>query len=168
MAGLSKRQRLFVEHYLTHYNATQAIIDAGYKAASRHAAAQKGSILLKDPRVQELVSQRLTEAAMSADEVLMRYAEQARATIADFVDVDADGNIRLKPEAIAERGHLIKSIRMTSAGPVVELHDAQAALTHIGKHHQLFVDRLEIESSSLKAYVSVSPDDWDGDDEAPQ
>lgn len=56
---MALRIQLFVEHYVTSFNATQAALAAGYSAKG---AAAEGSNLLKDGRVQE----RLQQAALSS------------------------------------------------------------------------------------------------------
>src|SRR5947208_7688959 len=60
-ACLTSRQRLFVDHYLVHVNATQAAIGAGY---SRKTADSQGQRLLKNVEVAEAieVSMRAREA----------------------------------------------------------------------------------------------------------
>jgi len=68
-----------------------------------------------------------------------------------FFFVDDEGNevarYSLNWEAVKEKGHLIKTITSTSKGhPKIELHDGQTALIHLGKHHRLFVDRVDVTS----------------------
>lgn len=154
---VSRRQRLFIDAYLTTWNASEAARQAGYTHPDR-----QGYRLLRYVEIQEIVQQKLSEKAMKADEVLARLAEQARNNIADFVSektitvYDKNGNptevvtTELDWDAIKARGHLIKAIKPTAAGTSIELYDGQAALVHIGKHLGMFKDvSIDIDFSAL-------------------
>lgn len=138
--ALTDKQTIFVEHYLTSFNATEAAKKAGY-AGDRNSLATRGHANLKCKEIAEAISARMTEAAMGADEVLMRMAEQARASYASYIN--ADGSVDLEKIGKDKKMHLIKSIKYTPYGKNVEFYDAQAALQFVGKHHGLFVDRTE-------------------------
>lgn len=127
------RWRLFVEEYLTCWNATEAAARAGYSARS---AATQGARLLATPEIQAALTARLDEKAMSADEVIARLTEQARASIADFITRQADGTWEL--QLPVEKAHLVKTFTPMLGGGKVELYDAQAALIQLGKMHGLF------------------------------
>lgn len=75
--SFTKRQQLFVNEYLQSFNATQSAKAAGY-SGNDNTLAQRGHELVRNSKIAELISQRLSESAMSADEVLMRLAETAR------------------------------------------------------------------------------------------
>lgn len=159
--ALTKKQQAFVEHYLREWNATRAAVLAGY---SEKTARSIGSENLTKPDIAAAIQARLDELKMSADEVLLRLADQARATMDDFIDPERKDVDLVRA---AERGklHLVKKFSR-STGKVetvtIELHDAQAALVQLGRHHKLFTDRTEIPGlDELKAYVGVSPDEWD-------
>ena len=89
---------------------------------------------------------------MQADEVLVRLAEQARGDMGDFLAVSEGGDVAFDISKAPTKTHLIKrvtqrkTIRTTEKSQIeevvltFELHDAQAALVHIGKHHRLFAD----------------------------
>lgn len=53
--------------------------------------------------------------------------------------------VALDLEQARDRGklHLLKKYKEGQWGPEIELHDPQAALTLLGKHHGLFVERTE-------------------------
>jgi phage terminase small subunit len=138
---LTPKQSAFIEEYFVDFNATRAAQRAGYSGDDNTLAAT-GSRLLRNDKIANRVSQRLSESAMSADEVLARLAEIARGAHGeyllesgkvDFAQLIEDGN-----------GHLIKSIRETQYGLSIEFCDMQRALVDIGKHHGLFVERREI------------------------
>jgi len=141
MSGLTNKQKAFVEEYLCDFNATRAAERAGYGGGDNVLGAQ-GSRLLKNVKIAKRISARLAESAMSADEVLARLADQARANIADFVTLNQEtGEPRVDLRGVGGKTRLIKSIQQTAHGVRVELYDAQSALALIGKHHALFVDR---------------------------
>ena len=71
--ALTNKQRLFVEEYLTCYNATKAATRAGYKFPNK-----QGPRLLVNVGIQSLIEQRIHNVAMSADEVLERLANGIR------------------------------------------------------------------------------------------
>jgi phage terminase small subunit len=159
---LTTKQQAFVEHYLTHWNATRAAIDAGY---SEKSARSIGSENLTKPDILEAIQDRLADLRMSADEVLVRLTSHARGTADDFVSIyesplhditgkpiqDREGReiVRYFPsldlEKARQRGmlHLVKKVSYTAHGPSVELYDAQAALALLGKHHKLCTDVTE-------------------------
>jgi phage terminase small subunit len=138
--ALNTKQQLFVEHYLQHWNATQAAIRAGYSDKTAYSIGQR---LLKDVEVAEAIAERIAQVAMSADEVLIRLADQARSDMGDFMT--DYGELDLAKAKTSGKLHLIKSYTSTDKGGVkVELYDAQAALVHLGRHHGLFVDRQEL------------------------
>lgn len=94
---------------------------------------------------------------MNANEVLYRLAEQARASLGDFVSLrgglpffDLD-----KAEA-AGKMHLIKRLRVTDKSLDIELHDAQAALIHLLRELTLkggaATDKLKIEVEYVDDY----------------
>jgi phage terminase small subunit len=73
--ALSKKRQKFVEEYLRSFNATEAAINAGYSKRTAHSIGWEN---LRIPEIAKIISQRLQESAMSADEVLQRLAEHAR------------------------------------------------------------------------------------------
>jgi phage terminase small subunit len=160
LAGLTARQRDFVEQYLVCLNATEAARRAGYTHPNK-----QGPRLLVNVGIQVAVSAGLALRAMPADEVLARLADMAQGSADDFVTVyqsplhdvtgqpilDRDGQpiVRYFPsldlEKARERGmlHLVKKVTYTAHGPSVELYDAQAALALLAKHHGLLVERVD-------------------------
>lgn len=136
--ALTNKQRVFIDEYLKHFNATRAAIDAGY---SPQTAYNIGWENVRKREIAEAISRRLSESAMGPDEVLMRLAEQARNEHGRYIDEAGSVNL---PMLIADgKGHLIKGIKETQYGRNIEFYDAQAALVHIGKHHKLFTDKVE-------------------------
>jgi hypothetical protein len=154
---LSNRQLVFVEEYLTCWNASEAARRAGYTGKPDVIGAR----LLGNVSIKERVERRIAEKAMGADEVLLRLAEQARANITDFIEPepkavtigrgdDADtimiDSASLDWEALRKRGHLVKRISFNQYGPVIEMVDGQAALVNLGRHFKLFTYKVEQET----------------------
>jgi len=137
------RHRVFVDEYISCWNATTAARNAKYKQPQ-----SQGSRLLKNVEIQAAITERIAEIAMSADEVLLRLADHARGSISDcFVFVDGVKEPFVNLQEMKRRGklHLIKKFVRDNTGKItIEIHDPQAALVHLGKHHGLFVDRKEI------------------------
>lgn len=134
--ALSDKQQVFVEAYLSTWNATEAARRAEYAKPG-----QQGHRLLKNVEIAEEIQNRIADKAMTADEVLVRLAEQARNEHGKYIT--ATGIVNL-PQLIADgKGHLIKGIKETQYGKNIEFYDAQAALVHLGKHHGLFKDSVE-------------------------
>lgn len=161
--ALTGKQAAFVEAYLKTRNATRAAIEAGYDG-DYSSCAVIGHENLKKVNIAEAIKARITEACMSADEVLERLGEQARADQADFWDIPDEGGdpvLNLSRAKKAGKTHLIKKIKVkrttrtiTKGDEVTEfvtvetdldLYDAQAAQALLGRHHKLFTDKTEIE-----------------------
>lgn len=149
---LTAKQEAFIEHYLTCFNAAEAARRAGYKVAS---ARQQGSRLLTNVNIAARVRERIAELKLGADEALVRLAEHARGSMAAFVSVDDGGEavLNLAKAATLNQLHLVKRIKWKksvsdfgeSVEQEIELYDAQAALVHIGKHHGLFPNKIEVD-----------------------
>lgn len=175
---LNDKQRAFVEHYLACWSGAEAARRAGY---SKKTAYEQSYDLLRKPQIRAAIEERLKTLTMGADEVLVRLAEHAQASIADFLDDEVDFSL----EQGRQHGklHLIKKLKRTQrtehskdGDPItvttveVELHDAQSALVHLGRAHGLFVERTEhtgksggpievkdIEAIRAKRWADVAP-----------
>lgn len=155
---MNAKQQAFVAEYLKDFNATQAAIRAGY---SVHTAYAIGHENLRKPEIEAEIQRHLAERCMSADEVLIRLGEMARATIDDFADIHEGVNhgVYINFNKAKERGklHLIKKIKYTDEGmPEIELYDSQAALVHLGKHHKLFTDKVEHDLSDRASETAAA------------
>lgn len=132
---LTRKMRVFLDEYLSCWNATEAARRAGYRFPN-----VQGPRLLVDVRIQAAIVERMQQKAMSADEVLFRFAQQARVSLADFMDERGGLNI----DKIRSNGHLIRKLTPTKYGEVIELVDSQAALVQIGRALGIFTDKSEI------------------------
>ena len=179
---LSRFESAFIEHYISCWNAAESYRQAGGKS---NRPEQRGYQILKRDAIKARVDARLKELSMEANEALERLAEQARLNPAQFFFfgwepvmkagkplVDATGQpvmeyvkTGINWKAVQERGHLIKGIEYNQRGQVIlKFHDSQRALELIGKNLKLFSEVIDINALGLniKAYVGVSPEDWDG------
>lgn len=158
MSKFTDKQRAFIEHYLSCWNATEAAISAGY---SKKTARSMGCENLTKPNIREEIEKRMSELAMTANEVLFRLGKMARSSVDDIVKMDEKGHISLDFAKAKENGsiHLIKSIVPTAHGTKVELHDQRGALVDIGKHLGMFVNKIDHTSGGEKIIVKIVSDD---------
>ncbi len=163
---LTRRQRLFVEEYLTCWNASEAARRAGYTGKANVIGAK----LLANISIKALIEQRLQEKAMPANEVLARLSEQARASVGEFltivrrpIAISGDGPeadaVEINWPELLRRGHLVKKITPTRYGFAIELHDAQAALVHIGQHLKLFTQNIDLTSGGKPLARTLTDDE---------
>ena len=171
---LTDRQRAFILEYGRDFNATQAAIRAGYSSKT---AAAIGHENLTKLEISEAIDEEFRKRSFTLDEIIARLAEQASASIGDFIVISPDGDrISFDPEMIKSRGHLIKKIKATTTvrysqkGDQYEyttltlnLHDGQRALELLGKAKGLFKEEIivnwqrEIETLQKSGEVSMSP-----------
>lgn len=153
---LTGKQRAFVNAYLSNgMNGVQAAKAAGYKGTYNTLCAVAHENLRK-PLIRKAIDQKLKAHKLSADEVLAKLSEQAAASIDEFLD--KDGNFDIKKARQRKKLHLIKKLTVTRrttkvAGRDVtiekvtfELHNSQAALELLGRHHKVFTDQIDITS----------------------
>jgi phage terminase small subunit len=145
--GLNDRQRVFCDEYLRRWNATEAARIAGYNDPE-----VQGWRLKQNAVVKSAIDARLKSHHLGADEVLARLADHAMGSMEDFVSIRTNldtGNpepvIDIEKARRAGKLHLIKKIRIDDKGTAIELYDADAALTLVGKHHELFTEKQKIE-----------------------
>ena len=169
--GITNKQRVFIEGYLQCWNAAEAARRAGY---SERTARIQASRLLSKANIQEEIQSRISEKAMSADEVLLRLGDMARGDMGDFMDIESMSfNLALEKAKELGKTHLIKRVKQRTIITQkkdgdeeenhyieLELHDSQSALVHLGKHHKLFTDKTEITGKDGKAIrVTLIEDD---------
>lgn len=181
---LTPKQRCFIEHYLTTWNAKESAELAGYGSPQK-----TGYRLLHNPGVLEVINERLVEMGVNANEVVARMSQYARNNPANFfifADVpekdingnilrDADGNPILRRQMIDinwstfERyGYLVKKLSYDRKGrPVFEFYDAQRALEMLGKYAKLDVETARSDGQTvedLSAIVDLIKDAVDSDE----
>jgi phage terminase small subunit len=138
--GLTDKQRVFVEQYLTCWNASEAARRAGY---SEKSAGSIGFENMKKPEIRAVIDQRLTDYQMGADEVIARLSALATADMADFLVPSGRGvRIDLKRAKTLGKLHVIRKYTKTDTGTTLELYDVKDALVQLGRHHALFTDNI--------------------------
>ena len=140
--SLTRKQQLFIDKYLIKFNATEAAIEAGYSEKTAYSIGWEN---LRKPEISDEIKKRLQESAMSADEVLMRWAETARSDIGLFADVKNSRDLKDHPLSRLVK-KFKKHITYDKDGNAtedieLELYDAQTAQQMIGKHWALLTDR---------------------------
>ena len=145
---LTNKQQAFVLEYLACFNATEAAKKAGYKG-NRGTLAVVGSENLRKPKILAEIRRFLEDKAMMQEETLARIAKQARGSMGDFLNTDADGGIRFDLDQ-AKKAGVMDVVQYVKIRPVVgpdgvtrqqvevRLYDAQKALQMIGKGYGLF------------------------------
>ena len=133
--ALTRKRQAWLEEYLRCWNATEAARRVGYAHPNT-----QGPRLLLDVGIQEAIQERLTELKMSADEVLVRLSDMARADISEFItDYGA-----IDWDKVRKQGYLVKKVlHRRGENSQIELYDSQSALSLLGKHHRLFNERQE-------------------------
>ncbi len=144
MAGtLTARQQAFVREYLVDLNATQAAVRAGY---SPKTAEVQGSRLLRFVQVaaaiDEALKARAARVEASADDVLRELTRLALVDVGEAFD--AEGRLLPLASMPAEVRRAIVSMETGALGVVkVRFADKVKSLELLGKHHKLFVDKVE-------------------------
>lgn len=167
--ALSTKQRAFIEHYLNCWSETEAARRAGYADPNRNAHR-----LMVNNGIAEAITARLAELKMTADEVLTRLSDHARGSIASFLDTNASGDLRgfklgsEQPVQIVRRAtHTRRTYKDGSKDDsvTIELYDAQVALQLLGKHHGLFVEKIDISHQEIEKFLdtlqnNLSPEEY--------
>lgn len=144
---LTDKQRAFVAAYLDspdcRWNATRAAEKAGY-SGSDAVLATVGSENLRKPKIRAAIEERMSELAMSADEVLLRLGSMAKG------EAPTKRVVRTGEDSGSDERH----------------YDQAKALELVGKAFGLFKEQIEVSGElRFKGYETVGPDDWNEDDE---
>ena len=148
---ISRKQRAFIERYLTHFNVSKAAREVGYNDHS-------GYRLMRMPQVIEAIDERFREMSMRAEEVIARLTLHARGSMADFLTFDSHG----RPSIDLTKGNcaLLRRVKQGLHGQItdIELYDAQSALVQLGKHYELFSERLNVRATLTGQVTVYIPD----------
>jgi phage terminase small subunit len=130
------RYLLFANAYLREPNATEAARTACYKGSDAVLAVQ-GSRLLRNAKIQELISKRIEEVVMSANECLLELSDIAKSDWRDHITIKRD----------REGNEIDVSLRLAEKIKALEL---------VGKYHKLFTDRVEHSASNVESELIAS------------
>ncbi|MGJ1321474.1 terminase small subunit [Sphingobacterium faecium] len=103
---LTPKQQLFVDNYLTHFNATRAAIQAGY---SENTARAIGAENLTKPNISTHIVARLKESKMDSDKVMKLMTDIAGSNINEYTKIVQRDRIKHVPKSLTllmERKHL--------------------------------------------------------------
>lgn len=149
-AGLTARQRRFVEEYLVDLNATQAAIRAGYSART---AQEQASRLLSNVMVAEAIAEdmkaRAARTEITQDRVL---AELAKIAFADQRAVMTWGPSGVKlvssdtltDDQAAIVAEVSETTSATGGSLKLKTHDKVGALKLLGEHLGMFKQKVEL------------------------
>lgn len=148
---LTGLQVAFIDAYVgeAKFNTTRAAKIAGYKGNGVTLAAV-GYENLRKPQISEEIKVRLQARAMTSNELLMRWGDQARLDVGDYYN--EDGKFDLEHFKQDGYSHLIKSIKPGKDGPIVGFIDKVKSQELIARSFGMLVDKsevIEIDGGSL-------------------
>lgn len=148
---LTFQEALFIENYLSNgFNAGRAARSANYQGLEGGAFGRVGKSVLKKPVVRSILSRRVAEYALTADEILAEWAEVAKADMSNFITVqEAEDPLTGLPISVAVADmrkaddlgmlHMIKKAKIGQDGSFTfELRDQDKALEQIARHLGMF------------------------------
>ena len=159
-ARLTLLQSRFIDCYLANGgNGTRAAREAGYKGDD-NVLAVTAYDNLRNPKIMTELNNRMKASAMSSEEVLFRLSQQAQIDARDLIGLSPD-QLKNHPMAaqIKEFEHTVDRIGdiMIQEKIKIKVYDKQAALVHLGKHHGLFRERIEVDWVSELKQAGLDP-----------
>ena len=154
---LNERERLFCLCYIKNYNASMAIIKAGYNPGNSQRAAEMGyQLLQRSPvkaEVNRLKEMKRQSIMLDPDDIVERYMQIAFSDITDFVTfgtaervigIDDDGELINRLESFMDfkdhtmvDGGLISEIKKNKMGMSIKLEDRQKALSWLADYFNM-------------------------------
>lgn len=178
MKKLTPKRERFCQEYIIDFNATRAARDAKF---SKRTARSQGQRLLTNvyiqARIAELLKDRSERTKITQDMVLKELAGLLTSDIADFVELEEGGNLKIKPFSEIKEGktRVIKSIkedRIMKDDPrskddaviihdkvTYTLHGKEKAIELSMKHLGMLVDihRVNVNGTVIFKVVSAVP-----------
>lgn len=147
IAGLSAKQKLFVEEYLIDLNATEAALRAGY---SEKSAGAIGAENLKKPliaaAIDEAIARRVEQVEITQDAVVQELALIAFSNVSNIASWGPKGVVVRESENLAPSVlSAVAQLSETSTGVTLRMHDKLAALTSLGRHLGMFREKVDLE-----------------------
>lgn len=159
---LNEKQRRFISEYIIDLNAKQAAIRAGY---SPKGAEPQASRLLSNAKIQVEIAKAMEDrgkrTGITQDRVLVELSAIAFAKATDYVEVDDDGLVKIKPTAglTDEQKSAIAGIKKGANGIEIKLVDKTKALEMLSRHLGLFNDKLNVNVESVEIIDDMESDD---------
>ena len=146
---MTEKQKIFADEYLIDLNATRAYKVAYPKVKKDKTAAQAGSRMLRNVKVERYIQERMQarqeRTEITQDRVLEELAAIAFARTTDYAEVK-DGRVLLKnTEKLDEQQiRAIAGIKDGKYGIEIKLNDKEKALELLGRHLGMFKDKVEV------------------------
>ena len=162
---LNEKQKRFVSEYIMDLNAKQAAIRAGY---SPKGAEPQASRLLSNAKIQVEIAKAMEDrgkrTGITQDRVLAELSAIAFAKATDYVEVDDDGSVKIKPtaELTEEQKKAIASIKEGANGIEIKLTDKTKALEMLSRHLGLFNDKLNVNVEAIEIIDDIGELESDG------
>jgi phage terminase, small subunit len=163
---LSEKQTRFVQEYIIDLNARQAAIRAGY---SPKTAGAQSSRLLTKVKIQDEIAKAMEDrgkrTGVTQDRVLVELSAIAFAKATDYVEVDENGAVKIKPTANLsdEQKKAIAGIKEGANGIEVKLVDKTKALEMLSRHLGLFNDKLNVNVEAIEIIEDIGELESDKD-----
>lgn len=155
---LSEKQQRFVQEYIIDLNARQAAIRAGY---SPKTAGAQSSRLLTNVNIQDEIAKAMEDrgkrTGVTQDRVLVELSAIAFAKATDYVEVDNNGSVKIKPtsELTTEQKKAIAGIKEGANGIEIKLVDKTKALEMLSRHLGLFNDKLNVNVEAIEIIEDI-------------
>ena len=155
---LSEKQQRFVQEYIIDLNARQAAIRAGY---SPKTAGAQSSRLLTNVNIQDEIAKAMEDrgkrTGVTQDRVLVELSAIAFAKATDYVEVDNNGSVKIKPtsELTTEQKKAIAGIKEGANGIEIKLVDKTKALEMLSRHLGLFNDKLNVNGEAIEIIEDI-------------
>lgn len=149
---LTPRQRMFAEHYVTNFDATQAALKAGYSAKS---AMSQGCQQLKNPKVKKLIDELLEDTGDQNRRLkakIMGLLEEAISFDPTNI-IDQDGTIQ---DMRKLPGRLIEGFKPTRTGVQALMFSKQKATELLMRHLGMLAESVDITTKNEKLEINVS------------
>ena len=140
----NQRHETFAQLITTGATANGAYVGAGYREHSSNAAAL-AALPSVQARIAEISRNNAAAAQVTAARVLAEIARIGFADIAGAVDIrNGEAIVRDMEEIPPDLRAAIAEIRQTRDGVAIKFHSKPEALTLLGKHLQLWSERLDV------------------------
>lgn len=151
---MTKKQKIFADEYLIDLNATRAYRVAYPSVKKDETAAQAGSRMLRNVKVQEYISERMQErqqrTEVTQDMVVKELAAIAFSRATDYAAVKG-GTVCIKDtDSLSdEQIRAIAGIKEGKNGIEIKLNDKEKALELLGRHLGMWNDKLDINTPAI-------------------
>ena len=139
---LTQKQKIFIKEYVIDFNATRSAKEAGYSVKT---AKQQGSNLLSNVYVQQAltieINKRNKRTELTQDEIIEDLREVKNRCMQKVPVMYYDKEDKEYKQEVDEDGEGVWRF---------EAHGANRALELLGKHKQMFSDKVVVEKRDLK------------------